>query len=252
MDFNTILKDLSQFRGNRTALVAANGDTVLWKELEQLVQCAAESWIPLLPGEGVGVLVPVSVELAITLLSLFYSGHPAVLADPAGGLGPLVASWKSAKLKYLVTLPLLLWVKPFIPALWAFKLRSPSSLLRSRAPKQDLRVETLSDSQTAPTPSTPALLTYTTGTTGRPKAIARTLPFLMGQQKNLGPRIGPKGRTCCDACPSRLYSFLSGSGLHHCFTPHPRRSLGKSALLTSFEANGSGKSRDDSRKPLFY
>lgn len=131
-------------------------------------------------GDRVLLLIPMSIELYVALLALFWIGATVVLVDPSAPLDKILPRFQlkafigSAKahllrLKFSSLRGLDLYVSTGFTLLWHRRL---SSLKASPPPIEDK-------------PSAPALLTFTTGSTGIPKAIARTHHFLLNQHYTL-------------------------------------------------------------------
>jgi acyl-CoA synthetase (AMP-forming)/AMP-acid ligase II len=145
------------------------------------------------PGDAVLVFHPMSAELYIALLAIFRLGLVAMFLDPSAGtehidrccaLYPprgLIASSKAHLLRFLSPalrhIPIKFAIGVPVPgaARWA----SSDSL----APYE----------QIYPCASeTPALVTFTSGSTGQPKAAVRTHGFLMAQHRVLEQSLGLK------------------------------------------------------------
>ena len=142
-------------------------------------------------GDAVAVLVPVSIELAEILLSLLAAGMTAVLADPAGNIASLVESFRKARIRALAGIrraQLLRAVSPFLR-------RLPLKVVCGRALPGEKSWASASAEAPLEAPrewpeEQPALLTFTTGSSGTPKAVGRTVGFLMIQQDILRRELG--------------------------------------------------------------
>jgi len=138
------------------------------------------------PGDAVLVFNPMSAELYIALLALFRLGLVAMFLDPSAGrehierccaLVPprgLIASTKAHLLRFvsaaLRRIPIKLVIGFPVPGAvrWSHWTRLP-------AHQEILNCE----------PQTPALVTFTSGSTGQPKAAVRTHGFLLAQHRVL-------------------------------------------------------------------
>ena len=138
------------------------------------------------PGDGVLVLLPMSAELYVALLAIFRLGMVALILDPSAGrdhierccaLYPpqaLIASARAHLLRLLSPalrrIPLKVSVGAPIPGAvsWGRIDRTPP--FPAVHPCD---------------PATPALLTFTSGSTGQPKAAVRSHGFLLAQHRAL-------------------------------------------------------------------
>jgi olefin beta-lactone synthetase len=136
------------------------------------------------PGDAVLVFHPMSAELYVALQALFRLGLIAMFLDPSAGrehierccaLYPprgLIAGAKAHLLR--------LWSPALrrIPVKFVLGLPVPGAVRWSRAAGLAPR-----DEMQPCTPETPALLTFTSGSTGQPKAAVRTHGFLLAQHR---------------------------------------------------------------------
>jgi len=136
------------------------------------------------PGQRVLIFQPMSVELYEALLAVFQLGATAMFLDPGVGLehierccaigkpAALIASWKAHLLRVrsaaLRRIPVKLVIGGFMPGARDW------NDLRARSPRHEMF---------AATPDTPALLTFTSGSTGQPKAAVRTHGLLLAQHR---------------------------------------------------------------------
>ncbi|MBD1912670.1 MULTISPECIES: AMP-binding protein [unclassified Leptolyngbya] len=146
------------------------------------------------PGDTVLIFQPMSAKLYIVLLALFRLGLVAMFVDPSAGRSHLEQCCAIAPPQALIASPK------------AHLLRLTSSTLR-QIPRHystgftlpqtpALNLERAADSLDVEypmnqllQPSTPALLTFTSGSTGQPKAALRTHGFLLAQHRVLADSL---------------------------------------------------------------
>lgn len=139
------------------------------------------------PGDGVLLLHPVAAELYLVLVALFRLGCVAILLDPSAGrahverccaIFPPKAFFGSSRAQLLRwTIPALHRVPKAFCSGWF-----PGSQRLDLRAKADARLSRL----IVPlAPEAPALVTFTSGSTGQPKAALRTHGFLLAQHRAL-------------------------------------------------------------------
>jgi acyl-CoA synthetase (AMP-forming)/AMP-acid ligase II len=124
------------------------------------------------PGDRVAILSTLSIDLYVALIGVLWCGAVPVLVDPGVGLRRARACFGKAQIRAIVGSRLLTGVARLIP-----ELRShPVVLIGSRSRSADI-VE-------VPTEA-PALLTFTSGSTGTPSAVVRSHGLLIAQNAAL-------------------------------------------------------------------
>jgi acyl-CoA synthetase (AMP-forming)/AMP-acid ligase II len=138
------------------------------------------------PGDAVLVFYPMSAELYVALLAIFRLRLVAMFLDPSAGREHIERCCELHRPRALIAGPkahLLRLVSPAlrrIPVKFVIGFPVPGAVRWSRA----ARLEPVAEVG-ACEPDTPALLTFTSGSTGQPKAAVRTHGFLLAQHRAL-------------------------------------------------------------------
>ncbi|MCL1470397.1 AMP-binding protein [Argonema antarcticum] len=145
------------------------------------------------PGDAVLVFYPMSAELYTALLALFRLGLVAIFLDPGAGRKHINQCCKLYPPKALIAshkAHLLRLVSPAlrrIPLKFAIAFPVPGAISWHSARHLPPDPEIVRCSH-----DTPALLTFTSGSTGQPKAALRTHGFLLSQNRVLAQCLQPK------------------------------------------------------------
>jgi acyl-CoA synthetase (AMP-forming)/AMP-acid ligase II len=136
------------------------------------------------PGAQVLVLVPMRAELYVTLAALWKIGATAIFLDPSAGRKHIADCCERTRPDALMAIPrarLLWWLHPSLR-------RIPIKLVWGRELKMEHTVEKAFPSAVV-TADTPAILTFTSGSTGSPKGTIRTHGLLHAQYRALESAI---------------------------------------------------------------
>ena len=159
------------------------------------------------PGDRIVLLIPMSIDLYRALLALFHIGATATLVDPAADVQAILSRYP---VDGLIGIPKAHLLRLKVPALRGLKAYVSTGF--TPLPHRRLRSLYAAPIPTGPADH-PALLTFTSGTTGLPKAIARTHAFLLDQHRVLAThmRFG-SGDTDMPTLPVfLLHSLASGA-----------------------------------------
>ncbi len=171
----------------REALIVSRRDkdrTISFAELEASADRFAKHLVDhdVRKGDPVLVFVPMSIELYITLLGIFRIGAIAVFLDPSSGLAHINACCGKLPPKALVAIWPIRLLRPFVRGLRRIpQVHSPPAVCASVSNPASLPDDPAEDD--------PALITFTSGSTGQPKAAVRSHRFLIAQHKALEDSI---------------------------------------------------------------
>lgn len=170
-----------QYR-DRTALIDGDGTGYRFSQVQGLAETYAAGWHAkgVRPGDRVLIAMGIGVELYASLAALWSLGATVVLPEPAMGLTGLRTAIRATQPKFFCAVGPYVWIKPLLPGLWGAKLLTPKQGRNDEppAPVDD--------------PDGIALISFTSGTTGTPKAIPRSHAFLMAQWKAVAPLLQSK------------------------------------------------------------
>ncbi len=184
------LVGLGARQGDRAALIEPGGDSLSFAELEARTAAIAGGLgeLGLEPGDRVLLLAPMGIPLYEALIALLRGLYTIVLLDPSAprcaenlarvGLSAFIGSGKAQllRLKHAELRGLKRYVATSLCVL-------PHRRLGN------LRGDPLGPLD-PPSEDFPALLTFTTGSTGRPKTVARSHRFLEAQRSILTEHMG--------------------------------------------------------------
>ncbi len=186
------LAEQAQVRPHTPALIDDIAQcTLTFSQLDDEVARSAAWWRRqgLQRGQAVLVFVPMSADLYVALLAIFRLGAVALFLDPSAGCEHLercCSRWKPDALfaipkahllrltsRALRSIPLKVTTRGWIPGARRWLAHGDGE----RHPTNDAQ------------PDDAALVTFTSGSTGVPKAAVRTQDFLLAQYKVLAPSI---------------------------------------------------------------
>jgi olefin beta-lactone synthetase len=175
--------DSAERRGDRTAIVASDGAVATYGELIRRSSALAAAWRRrgLACGDQVLLAMPLTIDLYVGLIALWRIGAVAVFPEPALGLRGLRHAARVTKPSALLTGGRFRALRYAVPELWRVPLSlGPSE--RGSAP----------DAVTAVDPDHPALISFTSGSTGLPKAMVRSHGMLGRQNAYVCELLAPR------------------------------------------------------------
>lgn len=174
-------------RDRRPAIVEANGRSI---SFEALAESAGQIGGFLHSRLGVGgrvlLLQPMGIDLYRLVSGLFASGSTGVIVDPAMGFKLAREAVRRVGVQGMAGPPLTHVLRFLSPSLWR-GLALSGSWVPGAVAYDSARGGQLPQSFPG---DTPALITFTTGSTGRPKAMARSHDFLACQHAVLSAHRG--------------------------------------------------------------
>jgi olefin beta-lactone synthetase len=190
MNIASILHDEATRRAGTTAIVH-RGRTIAFDDLDRAVSAAARDLraAGLGPGKRVLVLVPMSIELYVVLIALFRLRATAVIVDPSAGRARLDQSVTRVAPDALVAVPKAHLLRLFSRAVRRIPLRIAIGGYVPFARRIRVCTTGVPDTVEPCPPDTPAIITFTSGSTGEPKAAVRTHGFLLAQHRALAASL---------------------------------------------------------------
>jgi len=180
---------LAADQGERLAVVEPGGDRIDFAGLDQRTARFAgglrAQGVP--EGARILVLAPMGIALYVALLGVFRAGCTAVLVDPSAPRALLRATLATLDLHGFVGSPKAQLLRLVIPELRRLRLYVSTGFI----PLPHRSLDGLVGEPFGPEPATvPALVTFTTGTSGRARAMARRHTFLDAQRVALTEHMG--------------------------------------------------------------
>lgn len=170
--------------GDRAAIIDGKGRQITFDDLHRRARAFAAGFAARGVGHGDRVLVamPVGIDLYACLAALWRLGAVVVFPEPAMGLDGLRHALRTTRPKAFLSAGWYRLLGLLVPELWRLEPRLvPHAADAHEAPAT--KVE----------PDDTALISFTSGSTGAPKAIARTHRFMMAQNDAVAPLLDPDG-----------------------------------------------------------
>ncbi len=163
---------------DRTAIIDGIGHQISFRQLQRRARQLARNWHQKGIGHNDRVLLamPVNSDLYASLAALWSLGATVVLPEPAMGLAGLRHAARVTQPKAFCTAGSFSLLKIIVPELWGQRLLMPGK------GGGDLPAPAVQGNDNA-------LISFTSGTTGQPKAIPRSHAFLMAQHDAIAPLL---------------------------------------------------------------
>jgi len=185
------LAERAALHPDRAAIVDRTGRRLTFGELDRRVRAlgAGLARRGLGPGDSVLLFVPLSTDLYVALLATLHCGATAVFVDAWADRRRLDAAVRVASPKMFIGTPKAQLLRLLSPAIR----RIPVHLTAGTRFLPLRRYESATPTGPASIDDdTPALVTFTTGSTGTPKAAARSHSFLWAQHLALANHLRPR------------------------------------------------------------
>ncbi len=177
--------------------IIERGGAISFAEFDAAAAAAAATLAAsgVLPGARVLLLSPMSIDLYVAVVAIFRVGATVVFVDPSAGNAHLTACLARVRPDAFIGVGRAHLLRFMSPALRAvpikLTLRRLVSASRHAGAGTHYQDEPLDCS-----PVTPAVITFTSGSTGEPKAAARTHGFLLAQHRALADHAASMAGEC--------------------------------------------------------
>lgn len=186
MNIARVLEEQAQRFGDRQAIVTRQ-KSVTFRELNRAAASAAADLnrAGVRPDMRALVFSPMSIELYTTMIALFRLRVTAVFVDPSAGRERLDQCVARVRPDAFVAIPKAHWLRMTSAAIRAIPIKTAIGGGVPFAAAIGRRVSEAAAPIEPCDPETPAIITFTSGSTGEPKAAVRTHGFLIAQHEAL-------------------------------------------------------------------
>jgi olefin beta-lactone synthetase len=177
-----VLEEQAGRFGDRDAIVERQR-SITFRELDRAAASAAGDLARagVRPGMRALVFSPMSIALYTTMIALFRLRVTTVFVDPSAGRERLNRCVARVRPDAFVAVPRAHWLRLTSPAIRAIPIKAAIGGGVPGAAAIARRVSDAAASVEACDPDTPAIITFTSGSTGEPKAAVRTHGILIAQ-----------------------------------------------------------------------
>lgn len=189
------LADRATQHPDRIALVE-NGREISYGVLYAHVQAGSKFLVDegLKKGDCVLILQPISINLYIQLLAVLHAGMSVMFIDPSAGKVMMQNSLRLQQIDGFIGVAKAHLLRLYLPEIRRIKMKFHTSgwapFSRKWQPTIDANYKTSPPTEVED--EAPALITFTSGSTGMPKAACRTHGFLMAQHAALSESLNFK------------------------------------------------------------
>lgn len=190
MNIASILHDAAALRAGAAAIVHG-GRTITFDRLDRAASNAARDLrgAGVRAGDRVLLLVPMSIELYAVLIALFRLQATAVIVDPSAGRERLDRCVARVAPDAMAGVPKAHLLRLASPAVRRIPRQLSVGGWVPLAPRIRIRPMGHADAVPPCPPETPAIITFTSGSTGEPKAVVRSHGFLVAQHRALAASL---------------------------------------------------------------
>lgn len=174
--FQDLLKSL-QKNSEKIAIVDKDGKKYTYEQFYQSISGAYQELKKrgIQKGDKILIAVPMSFQLYAVLEAVFALGATAIFLDPWMKGKKMGSVIKQVQPRLFIVTKKLSWITWLLPATWPLKKWKLGSIPFSHQPYEIAPIQ----------PEDNALITFTGGTSGKPKGANRTFGFLEAQAKTL-------------------------------------------------------------------
>jgi olefin beta-lactone synthetase len=210
MNVAEMLRERARQDGDRPAIIE-RGRTISFADLDRAGAAAAAelAHAGLAPGMRALIMSQMSIDLYVAMIGIFRLRLTAVFVDPSAGSDHLTACVARVRPDAFIAVPRAHLLRLTSSALRSIPIKMTLGRVASSAcaPSSTVRVGEISEPCE---PDTPAIITFTSGATGVPKAAVRTHGFLLAQHRALAASLAlESGETDLTTLPIVLLANLA-------------------------------------------